>query len=235
MARKNGTTTAVTVANAADEAKSLARAAEHYRARIGEPNVGPEFVAALEEAFQQAESAVLQDAARVGSLLLGPGGEVEVEDAVGKGRRSRASGPRSPKDATYRLVALIMGNPTCSDDKDKVYAGLRAYDAKGLEEKRTPRVKISEGTAGTFASMRLWSESEWESLEARLEARMAGREVAAVADEECSGCRRSKAYAESRGLVARPCRPCATEAATPEPEARSMDQITALLGAVLVP
>ena len=209
MTRKNGMT-AVTVANQADQALSLARAVEHYRGRMGEPGVDAEFLARTEEALAKAQFEALQDASKVeGSLLIGADGHMEVLNAVGKGRRSQARGPVTMKDAHYRLTALILGNPT--QDPTKTYAGLDAYDGKSRQAdvaREAGRVKVSEKTEGTFVEMRLWSADEWADLEARLEARMTGREVALVASEGCSGCRRSKAYSEARGLAVKPCRPC---------------------------
>jgi hypothetical protein len=210
MARTSKVLTAVKVANTADEARSLGRAADFYRSRLGEPGIDGELVAGVESALQEAEANAVDQANSVEAmLLLGPEGQADVADAVGKGRRSQATGPRSMKDAHYRLVALILGNPTQSDDKAKIYAGLDRYDGRtrDTEEARdSETVKISEQTEGSFAAMRLWDDAEWDDLEARLEARMTGAEVAVVASEGCSGCRRSKSYAEARGLDVKPCR-----------------------------
>lgn len=219
MAHKSGTMTAVQVANSADMARALARAADFYRRRLGEPGVDAELVAKADAALLAAENEAIGQAHKLEDmLLLGPKGQVEVANPVGKGkgRRSQSNGPRSMKDAHYRLVALILGNPTQSDDKARIYAGLDAYDGRTRVSERaraSDSVKISEKTEGSFASMRLWDDKGWDDLETRLEARMMGAEVSLVASEGCSGCRRSKSYAEARGLAVKPCRPCGKEVA----------------------
>ncbi len=209
MTRSNGQITAVTVANSVDQARSLARAVEHYRSRLGEPGIDAELVAQIAHSLEEDQMGILQDAASVGSLLIGPDGRQEIAEATGKGRRSQARGPRSMRDAHYRLLALILGNPTLSTEKEKIYAGLNRYDGKtqeGEKARAAASVKVSEKTEASFASMRLWDDVRWADLEVRLEARMTGAEVAVVASEGCAGCRQSASYAMARGLAVRPCR-----------------------------
>lgn len=192
MARvKSGRLTAVRAANSWDEAEALSRAVDYYRSRLGEPGVDEALVTAVEEAFREAEAEALRVAEAAGTLVVGPGGMVTVADAVGKGRRSTASGPVSEKDAVFRLVSLIVGGKEA----------LEAYDRK--QGSGRLRVQISEDTEETFAGMRSWTPAQWDDLEERLEKRMGG-----IEDEGCGGCRRSAAYATARGLAPRPCRSC---------------------------
>jgi hypothetical protein len=194
-------TSAVKAANAEGRAKALGRAAESYRKRIGEERITPFFVQQIEEAFADAAT----DAALTRAAVV-PG-----SSPVGKGRRSTSKGPRDAKDAAYRLVALILGNPDPHpmDRPEKIYAGLLAYDGRTIkEEQDAAEAEVSEETVNTFASMRLWSEFEWHALERRLEVRMTGVEVGEVAAEECGDCRRFKALAARRGWEVKPCRPC---------------------------
>lgn len=182
--------TAVRAANAADQAKALGRALAFYKNRIGEPGIGPEFVARVAEAFESAQAA----AAQARKALEDP-----QETAKGRGQRSQASGPRDQRDAVHRLVALILGNPTGSTTPDKVYAGLKAYDGVSATAEGEA-CKVSEETVNTFSAMRDWSPEDWASLEARLETRMEGVQTG------CGDCRRYASLATRKGWEVRPCR-----------------------------